>query len=81
MEVGVEISLYPLQEQPLPPIRALIERLNAHAELRVVTNSLSTQLFGEYQLIMRILTHELQEALAGLPRGVVLMKIVGPLDE
>jgi len=81
MDVGVEISLYPLQEQPLPPIRALIERLNAVPGLRVVTNSLSTQLFGDYELLMQTLTRELRVALAGLPRGVVILKMVGPLAD
>lgn len=82
MDVGVEISFYPLREQHLPAIRALIERLGAHSQerqLRVVTNSLSTQLFGDYEQVMQTLTRELRVALADQSRAVVVIKMVGPL--
>jgi hypothetical protein len=81
MDIGVEISFYPLQQQHLEPIRALIERLNAQAQVRVITNSLSTQLFGEYGLIMQTLTRELRVALADQQRAVVMIKLIGPLGD
>ncbi|HTW75345.1 MAG TPA: YkoF family thiamine/hydroxymethylpyrimidine-binding protein [Steroidobacteraceae bacterium] len=82
MEVGVEISFYPLQrEEFLAPIRALIERLNSQPGVRVVTNSMSTQLYGEYGEVMRILTHELRTALAARWRSVIMLKLVGPLED
>jgi uncharacterized protein YqgV (UPF0045/DUF77 family) len=81
MDVGVEISFYPLQAEYLPPIRALIERLGAQSGLRVETNSLSTQLFGEYEQVMRTLTQELRAALLTQSRAVVLMKLIGPLGD
>jgi hypothetical protein len=86
MDVGVEISLYPLQQEYLAPIRAFIERLHQAAGVRVVTTSLSTQLFGDYAVVMSLLTRELPTALSGqgesgaAPR-VVLLKLVGPLAE
>ena len=49
MDIGVEISLYPLQQDYRAPIRALLERLAAQQQVRVVTSSLSTQIFGEYE--------------------------------
>ncbi|MGH8144564.1 MAG: hypothetical protein ACREU2_18895 [Steroidobacteraceae bacterium] len=81
MDIGVEISLYPLTEQYLGPIREIIGRLNADPRLRVVTSSLSTQIFGEYGLVMQTLERELREALTGGPRTVVFAKIVGPLED
>ncbi len=82
MEVGVELSFYPLQrEEFLEPIRALIERLNAQQGVRVVSNSMSTQLYGEYGLVMQILTRELRAALASRWRSVVMLKLVGPLED
>jgi len=85
MDIGVEISLYPLTEQYLEPIRALIGRLNAEPRLRVVTNSLSTQVFGEYDLVMQTFERELRAALAaalaGGHRMVWFAKFVGPLGD
>jgi uncharacterized protein YqgV (UPF0045/DUF77 family) len=81
MDVGVELSFFPLQAEFLAPIRALLERLNAQNHVRVVTNSMSTQLYGEYGEVMRILTYELREALGASRRSVVMLKLVGPLED
>jgi uncharacterized protein YqgV (UPF0045/DUF77 family) len=81
MEIGVDLSFYPLQEDFLAPIRVLIERLNTEQRVRVVTNSMSTQLYGEYGEVMQILTRELRAALAASRRSVVVMKLVGPLED
>ncbi|HEX4025231.1 MAG TPA: YkoF family thiamine/hydroxymethylpyrimidine-binding protein [Steroidobacteraceae bacterium] len=81
MDIGVEISLYPLTEQYLGPIREIVARLNADQRLRVVTNSMSTQVFGEYELVMQTLARELRGALAGGQRTVLFAKFVGPLED
>ena len=52
MDIGVEISLYPLQREFAPLIREFLARLNADTGLRVVTNSMSTQVFGTYEAVM-----------------------------
>lgn len=81
MDVAVEISLYPLQQEYLPAIRAFIRRLGAQQQLRVESNSMSTQIVGDYELVMQLLTRELRAALAGAPRSVVVMKLMGPLED
>ena len=81
MDVGIELSFYPLQAEFLAPIRTLIKRLNVAGGVRVVTNSMSTQLYGEYGEVMQILTRELGEALGASGRCVVVLKLVGPLED
>ena len=49
MRIAVEISLYPLDADYVPPIKDFIERLNRHAGLQVVTNAMSTQVAGEHE--------------------------------
>ena len=34
MKIGVEISLYPLRDEFIPPIRDFIDRLNAEAQAK-----------------------------------------------
>jgi hypothetical protein len=83
MDIGVEISLYPLQADFAPVIRELLARLNAAAGLRVVTNSMSTQVFGAYELVMSTLQRELYTTFAQLEthshKAVFVMKVLGPL--
>jgi uncharacterized protein YqgV (UPF0045/DUF77 family) len=80
MDIGVEISLYPLHQEYLPPIQNFIDRLNAEARLRVVTNSMSTQVFGDYDVVMPTLVRELRATFAGNDKAVFVMKVLGPLS-
>lgn len=80
MDVAVEISLYPLQQDYLPVIRSFIARLQAQQQLRVETSSMSTQIVGEYGLVMQLLSEGLAEALGAAARSVVILKLVGPLE-
>ena len=83
MDIGVEISLYPLQSEFVAPIRAFVARLNQDPRLKVVTNSLSTQLFGAYEDVMEALRRELRTTFQSLEKGsdkaVFVMKVLGPL--
>lgn len=75
MNVSVEISYYPLNEEYIPPIKGFIERLNSHAEIKTKTNGMSTQVFGEYFDVMDILTKEIHKSFE-LPHSVFVMKVI-----
>jgi uncharacterized protein YqgV (UPF0045/DUF77 family) len=83
MDIGVEISLYPLKADFVPAIGEFLERLAAHAGLRVVTNSMSTQLFGSYEEVMQAVREELRPTFETLgsraEKAVFVMKVIGPL--
>lgn len=76
MHSAVEISMYPLSADYRPLIRAFIDRLNTHAELSVVTNALSTQIWGELDRLMAILAEEMQRAAAEGPQPVFVLKVL-----
>jgi uncharacterized protein YqgV (UPF0045/DUF77 family) len=80
MDIGVEISLYPLHQQFIAPIRDFIIRLNADQRLRVVTNSMSTQVFGDYDVVMPTLLRELRVTFENNAKAVFVMKVLGPLS-
>ena len=46
MKIAVDISLYPLDADYVPPIKDFIERLNRDRALQVNTNAMSTQIAG-----------------------------------
>lgn len=79
MQIGVEISLYPLDADYIPPIKDFIARVNGDARLRVVTNAMSTQVFGDYDVIMPLLQRELRATFAANAKAVFVMKVLGPL--
>jgi len=79
MDIGVEISLYPLDREFIPPIQAFIDRLNTHPGLKVVTNSMSTQVFGEYGQVMSVFTREMRDTFESVDKAVFVMKVLGPL--
>lgn len=77
MHVAVEMSLYPLTGEFIPPILDFIERLKAQPGLQVVTNSMSTQVSGEYGRVFDALKSEIRASLAGPHRVVLVMKVLG----
>ncbi|HPF28379.1 MAG TPA: hypothetical protein P5528_07405 [Steroidobacteraceae bacterium] len=79
MEIGVEISLYPLDREFIPVITRFIDRLNQDCRLKVVTTSMSTQIFGPYDLVMALLTQELRPVFDRDGKSVFVLKILGPL--
>src|SRR4051794_7992956 len=79
MDIAVEMSLYPLDADYIPPIKDFIDRLNADGRLKVVTNSLSTQVFGPYEVVFAALTREMNVTFAKNDKSVFVMKARGPL--
>ncbi|MDH4257148.1 MAG: hypothetical protein OEX13_21830 [Gammaproteobacteria bacterium] len=82
MKVAVDISLYPLDRDFIPPIKDFIERINTHADIEVVTNRMSTQLRGEYEHVMAVLTQEIRQTFGELPKAVFAIRILNnPLED
>ena len=79
MDIGVEISLYPLRNDYIPPIRGFIDRLNADGRFRVMTNDMSTQVFGRYEDVMEALTRELRPTFERDGKAIFDVKVLGPL--
>ena len=76
MRVAVDISLYPLDADFIPPIKDVIERLNGYPEIEVATNPMSTQLRGDYEDVMTALNKEIKVTFDRVPKAVFAMKIL-----
>ena len=76
MQISVDLSLYPLQDDYVPVIIDFIHRVQAHAGVDVVRNQMTTQLFGEYGRVMAVLTEELRHSFETHGKGVIVAKIV-----
>jgi uncharacterized protein YqgV (UPF0045/DUF77 family) len=80
MRIAVEMSLYPLADDFIPPILDFIERLKTHPGLAVVTNSMSTQVSGELDDVFDALQAEIAGTFENPRRSVFVMKILGGGD-
>ncbi len=80
MHVAVEVSLYPLADDFIPPIRDFIARLDARPGITVATNSMSTQLSGEIDAVFAALRAEIGRSFESDRRAVFVMKVLGGGD-
>ncbi len=77
MRISVDISLYPLTEQFVEPILKFIDQLESNPQLIVKRNSLSTQVFGEYQDVMAAMNSEIEAVFAAMSHSAFVLKLVG----
>jgi uncharacterized protein YqgV (UPF0045/DUF77 family) len=75
MEISVELTLSPLQDNFEPPIIDFIKKLR-NSGLRVLENPLSTQVYGPYDEVMNLLNAEIKTTLQAIDIGVLYIKIV-----
>ncbi|RDV25141.1 hypothetical protein DXV75_11005 [Alteromonas aestuariivivens] len=76
MQVMVEISLYPLVNEFIPPIQDFIDRLNGYSQLSVFTSSTSTQVSGDYQTVVRILGEEMEKTHRSVGQAIFVTKFL-----
>ena len=78
--ISVEISLYPLSSEYIPEILAFITRLRANPKLTIVTNTMSTQVQGDYDEVWDTLKREMRPNLTGAHHVVFATKFLGPVE-
>ena len=76
MQVAVDISLYPLDENFILPIKEIIGRLESCEGVEVERNRMSTQLRGEFDVVMAALTTEIGTTFERVPKAVFAIKIL-----
>ncbi len=77
MEISVDISMYPLQREFEAPILAFIAELEKEQSVEVVRNELSTQVHGDYKVIMALLEKEMFSVFTDIPDSIFVLKLVG----
>lgn len=75
MNISVELTFSPLQDDFEGHIINFIKKLRASG-LTMLENPLSTQIYGEYDVVMKLLQTEIKEAFELMERGLLFMKIV-----
>jgi len=80
MRLAADVSLYPLHDHYIPPIDGIIRRFESYPEIEVRRNAFSTQLFGEFEDVHRILGTEMRHAFEA-NKAVMVVKFFRLPDE
>ena len=62
MKISIDISYYPLNQNFREPIKAFIADLQSKENISVRTNSMSTQVFGEFDDAMKAVNECIKNA-------------------
>jgi len=76
MQLSIEISKYPLTPNYIPEIQSFIDRLNTYTTIKVVTNTMSTQIFGEYDDVMNALKNEMKTSFEKDVKQIMVVKFI-----
>ncbi len=74
MKISVEISLYPLSENYEQVILDFIANIRQNTQLEVITNGMSTQIFGEIEQVMTSIKEEMTKIYAQ-QQAILVMKM------
>ncbi|MGB5358838.1 thiamine-binding protein [Eudoraea sp.] len=75
MNISVELTLTPLQDNYEELIIDFIKKIRASG-FTILENPLSTQIYGDYDDIMKLLNREIKLALELMENGLMYIKIV-----
>ena len=76
MQVSIEISLYPLKNEFIPPIDDFIKKLEKYDDVEIRKNAMSTQLFGKFNHLIKIIKNEVEQNFMRELNSVFNLKIV-----
>jgi len=77
MRITAEISFYPLTDDYAVGIKAFLDRMAAHPEIRLETNPVSTLVFGEHETVMNLLRDEMARSFEEYGTAIFVCKFVG----
>ena len=76
MQLTAELSLYPLRDDYIEAIKAFIKSAKGHTGLTIVTNAMSTQVSGDYDLVINLISQQLRSSYDTFGRQVLVCKLI-----
>lgn len=76
LQISVEVSMYPLTENYIPPIDNFLSQLHLVEGLKVQTNNMSTQIFGPSDLVFTTVHNLVYDAYKGGNQYSFVMKVL-----
>lgn len=76
MKISVELSLYPLDDQFLPIIQDIVERLIGDQRVEAIVNTMSTQIFGDFDSVMAVVNEIVEYSFKTYGKQVFVAKFL-----
>lgn len=76
MMLSAEITMYPLQNDYIPAIKAVIEKLNSYDGLRIQTFPSTTLITGDYDQVMRAIAETMRWSVEACGKAVFVSKFL-----
>ena len=76
MKITAEISMYPIREDYLTPIDAVIEKLHSYTAIDVATFTTATTLIGDYDEVLAAITETVAFSYAEFGTCVFVAKLI-----
>lgn len=81
MRVGVEITMYALEDSYLARVDRFLERINTYENVEIITCNMSTRIFGEYDIVMKLVQQEIKNDFDQGGKVSFVMKVLNdPID-
>lgn len=74
MNLSVEISMYPLQDEYKPKIKDFLDFINAVDGVEIRSSNMSTRLFGEFEVVTNLLNTAMQRSMQKYGKIVFVCK-------
>jgi uncharacterized protein YqgV (UPF0045/DUF77 family) len=65
MKITLDISLYPLDADYIPAIKSFVRELRKQTQIEIVTNQMSTQVRGEFDVVWAAVNAGMKQSMAG----------------
>ena len=73
--------MYALEDNYLNRVTKFLERINTYDAIEVITNNMSTRIFGEYDVVMNVLNQEIKNDFEQGGKISFVMKVLNdPMD-
>jgi uncharacterized protein YqgV (UPF0045/DUF77 family) len=76
MTLSIEVSHYAFDADFVPKVQAFIDELHTHYGITVVTNAMSTQIFGEFDSVMSAYTSAMKSHFNNSGAGAFVAKFL-----
>ncbi len=76
MQLAIEVSLYPLDQQYVSYVKGFIDRVNAYSDLQVKTSHTSTLISGEYDYVMQVIQAEIKATYEQVGQAIFVCKFL-----
>lgn len=76
MTAAVEVSMYPLTDDYIPPIDDFLERIRNYEGLHIKTNPSSTRIQGPYKDVMEAVTESMEKTYLDEVKATFVLKVL-----